>query len=233
MENRLFKFYEDLEGNNDGWRPAFGNMSLQGGGWTVAHLCLEQRKDSNSGSFADELEALGRMWWLRLDSGFERTMATDPQRHAMSVSELLGESVFEALMGLAYTPNLRFAMLGTQIAPTLDESCEDVLAGALEYFAGRMRTQLVMLSSQHPDWKVISGQNLQAIGNVLRRGYVDAQMLYPDNEAAAYRLFGAISTLVNTLDDAERAEPGDMLHVQFDPATFHVEAKRTNICEPA
>jgi hypothetical protein len=64
----------------------------QGTGWTVAHYALEQLPDGK-GDYPSELEALGRMWWLRFESGFETDQAHG-ERKAYTVPELLGNALF-------------------------------------------------------------------------------------------------------------------------------------------
>jgi hypothetical protein len=223
MRRREFRFHEDLIDNCDGWRPTFGEYFSQGTGWTVAHYALEQLPDGK-GDYPFELEALGRMWWLRYESGFETDQAHG-ERKAHTVPELLGNALFWLTLSTAYeNPSFAFGIIEPVNSALLDDALRSTLEQAIQIFKARFGSDPLLAESTYEGKDaLVSEQNLVAIASRLRAGFLDGQHLYPDNRATAFKVFQEIARQVDELWDAQLPEPGDRLMVEFDVSAGTVQ----------
>ena len=75
MLTRKFVLENDSDGDFQGWKPLFVDSFDPGTGYVAAHDVLEHAH-GDTGTLEQEMMALGRFWWLRLDSGYADFHAT-------------------------------------------------------------------------------------------------------------------------------------------------------------
>ncbi|MBC8739736.1 hypothetical protein F6X40_23775 [Paraburkholderia sp. UCT31] len=209
MLTRKFVLEEDFEQGFQGWKPLFVNSFDPGTGYVAAHDALEHAH-GDSGTLEEEMMALGRFWWLRLESGYADYWSTLHYPKAISLGSTVLSTINEVYNDAGAGPDGCLLQPRKHRSALLDPGEETVLEGAMEHFVSKFAVENAGPGEESDGTGAVTdASNLLAIKAWIRAGYRDGRRRFPDNYGAAFELFHPIATGAEKL--RKRAELGDEL----------------------
>lgn len=210
-EIRSFSFFSLPDGTPAGWQPDNCQALVPGTGEAVAHYCLEHTADTK-GTFGEKLIAVGRMWYLRIEPGYQAVR----RREDKEDWQLLSDAIVECALGELVTAESRHLVVTDAPAEdrALFESYERTLDAALNDAALRLKSHFLGHGLAYSELTAaLEQENVAAMARCVHKGFRNGRYLYLGHQESALRIFDTIAYNVDRT--LSQAQPGDRLHVSY------------------
>ncbi|KWU26387.1 hypothetical protein [Burkholderia cenocepacia] len=207
-DTRHFVFHE---GAAPGWKPVFCARLESGAGESVAHHCLEYPADTK-GTLGEKLTAIGRLWYLRIESGYQ-AVREGVQTEAW---EQLSPAIVATLLGELTTVESRHLIVTDAPAESrgLFESFEHTLDAAMNDVIMRLKVKFAGFGTAYEELAAaLAPDNIESMLKCIHKGYRNGRYLYLGREESAIRIFDTIAYVVDKARPTLRH--GDRLQVSF------------------
>ena len=204
--------YHDVPGaEKAGWRAVFCAGLEPGAGESVAHYCLEHAADTK-GTFGEKLIAIGRMWYLRIETGYQAVRLSSEKEFW----ELLADEIVDCALADLASHDSRHILINDPPAESraLFETFEHTLDAAMNDAVMRLKVKFMGCGTAYDELaKTLSPENVEAMVKCLHKGYRNGRYLFLGRVEASIRIFDAIAYAVDKSRSAY--QHGDRLQVSY------------------